>query len=276
MFTMAPPKPRRNEVSASGDFFLGQGKVTLPFGFSLHLVPGLAQNVTPKAASATRSSDYFGGTISYSFLHEWFVDFAYANGTSSGNPTFSPLISSIPAHFTINDQWYQAYIRYTFPALRGKPFSAYLRAGGTYITANLNMSHVTAAPFYQQTDHTTDYRGNLGFGLTYRIPLRRRMFLGFQFEGEGFYGRRSQDSTESLPPALPYVFPTAHINNTLYGGIVRATIHYEYNLSASGFFKLFADGGFQGEYTDVQYPGTSAPNELLYGPYAKLGLSYQF
>src|SRR2546430_498647 len=58
------PRMRKNEISVSGDFLLGQGNVTLPFGFSLQ---ASGVEVTKNVAKPDRSSTYFGGTISYSY-----------------------------------------------------------------------------------------------------------------------------------------------------------------------------------------------------------------
>ena len=288
--TEAPPPPpeaalplaprfRNNEVSASADFFLGQGNVTMPFGFSLaEGAGGAAVNITKSVAKPDRTSDYFGGTISYSYGQAWYLDLAYAHGDSSGNADV--LLGSPPAlnsQFSIKDDWYQAYIRYTFPGLRGKRFSAYLRAGFSYVQANLfDQTTIPSLGLYSQTDKTDDLLGNIGFGVGYSLYANRHLRLGLQAEGEGFYGRRSQKSTEVLANAL-FAFPTADINNDLYGGIGRATLRFEYRLGQSGAFKLFGDGGFQAKFTLVNYTsGLGSFDEILYGPYVKIGARYSF
>jgi hypothetical protein len=101
--------------------------------------------------------------------------------------------------------------------------------------------------------------------------------MSLQFEGEGFYGSRSQESLETLPgidPNFPYT--TAKIDNTLYGGIGRATVRLEYRLGRSGLFKVFGDAGVQATYTQIEYSGLGTFNELLWGPYVKLGVRYDF
>jgi hypothetical protein len=275
---LAPPKIRRNEISASGDFFLGQGSVTMPFGFSLSEgFGGASTNVIKSVAKPDRTSDYFGGTISYSPHQGWYVDLAYANGTSSGNADV--VLGSPPtlnSAFTIKDNWYQAYIRYTFPGLRGKKVSAYLRAGASYVQAELtDETTIPALGLYQQTDKTDDILGNLGFGASYLLfPGRIRVSL--QMEGEGFFGRRSQKSTESLANAL-FTFPTANIDNDLYGGIGRGTVDLQYSVGQSGAFKIFADGGLQAKFTMISYSsGLGTFNELLWGPYIKVGVRFSF
>jgi len=270
------PRIRKHELSASGDFFLGQGNVTMPFGFSLSGTSGGA-NIIKSVAKPDRTSDYFGGTLSYSYGQAWFLDLAYAHGTSSGNADV--LLGSPPtltSAFTINDDWYQAYIRYTFPGLRGKRFSAYLRAGFSYVQATL--SDTTTIPnlgLYHQDDKTDDLLGNLGFGVGYSLYASRHVRLGLQGEGEGFFGQRSQKSTEGLASST-LQFPTADISNDLYGGIVRLTLRFEYRLGSSGAFKLFADGGFQGKFTVINYSGLGSFDEMLYGPYVKAGVRYSF
>ena len=84
----APSKPlpvakaTRNEVSVSGDYFLGQGTVTLPVGFSLE-GPLATEGAEFKksVASPDRSSTYYGGTISYSFNQSIYLDASYQRGT---------------------------------------------------------------------------------------------------------------------------------------------------------------------------------------------------
>ena len=273
------PRIRKNEISASGDFFLGQGNVTMPFGFSLREGFGFAStNVIKSVAKPDRTSDYFGGTISYSHGQAWYVDLAYANGTSSGNADV--VLGSPPtlnSAFTIKDNWYQAYIRYAFPGLHGKRLSAYLRAGVSYVQAELtDETTIPALGLYHQTDKTDDLLGNLGFGVGYLLYPGQHVRVGLQLEGEGFYGRRSQKSTESLADAL-FTFPTASIDNNLYGGIGRATVQFQYRVGQSGAFKIFADGGLQGKFTMISYSaGLGTFNELLWGPYIKVGLRFSF
>jgi hypothetical protein len=270
------PRPRRNEISVSGDYFLGQGNVTLPFGFSLHEsgVGGIQND----AAQPDRTSSYFGGTVSYSYGQAWYLDLGYANGSSSGDVNAKlGGRNDLPSHFSIDDTWYQGYLRYTFPSLRGKKLSAYLRAGFSYVDATLN--DATVIPVlgrYHQNDKTQDYIGSVGFGAGYSLYSTRRIRLGLQAEGEGFYGQRTQKSLEVLEDAgVGTIFKTATINNDLYGGIGRATLRFEYRFG-SGAFRAFADGGFQAKFTIVNYPGIGSFNELLWGPYVKAGIRYSF
>ena len=265
------PKPiaTRNEISVSGDFLYGQGSVTFPFGFSLAKGGSLA---APFVDTPDRKSDYIGGTISYSFGQAWYFDVSYAHGNSSGN--FNLPSGGGDSKFTIDDDWYQGYVRYTFPALRGTRFSAYLRAGISYVQADLN-DKSDSQGLYEQTDRIKDILGNAGFGLGYSLFSGSRLKTSLQLEGEGFYGHRSQDSRELLGGGAN---PSASIDNDLYGGIGRSTVRFEYHLGRSGLFKLFTEGGMEVKYTRINYAdfGIGTLSELLWGPYAKFGVRYSF
>ena len=279
------PKPTKHEVAVSADVFLGDGNVTLPLLYSLSQVNAFAGVFTPTAADADRKSTYVGATLSYSYGQSWYFDLSTARGDSSGTVPIDfgaggsgPLDSD----FAIKDDWYQAYVKYTFPGLRRGRWSAYLRAGVSYVSADLtDQSLIPSLGLYKQTDKTTDLLGNLGFGVGYRLYTGKRFRLGLQLEGEGFYGTRSQDTLETLDESV-YQLPlseykSATIDNTLYGGIGRATLHFEYRLGQSGLMKAFADFGAQAKYTIISYPsGAGSFNELLWGPYGKLGFSYSF
>jgi len=269
------PKPTKHEVSVSGDVMMGQGTVTLPLGYSVHnLIPS-----SPEAAfSVPRNSTYYGGTISYSYGQAWYLDLSFAQGQSSGNQSIDTgWLGPMSSNFSINDTWYQLYVKYTFPRLRGKRFSAYFRAGASYVTADISDDAQSPAfGRYTQKDSTQDLLGNIGFGLGYSLYSTRHLRFGLQVEGEGFYGTRSQQTVETLSADPGLNFPQASIDNTLYGGIGRATMRLEYRLGQSGLFKIFAEAGAEGRYTTIDYPGATAPDELLWGPYAKLGIRYAF
>jgi hypothetical protein len=277
--TLQSLKPKKNEVSVSGDFMFGEGQVTMPVGYSLKRSlnePNI--NVPVSVIKPTRSSDYFGATVSYSYGQAWYFDFSYAHGHSSGNQTLNfQSLGSGSGSFSIDDDWYQAYIRYTFPQLRGKRLSAYLRAGLTYIQATLDdASTLPGDNFYTQIDKSTDIRGNFGAGLAYTVYSSRRFRCGLAVEGEGFYGNRSQDSLETLKSDYGLAPVTATINNTIYGGIGRAVVHFEYRFGRTGLFRSFLDAGGEADYTMVNYPSAGTSDELLWGPYVKLGLRYSF
>ena len=271
------PKPTKNEISVSGDMMLGEGTVTLPLGYSLKKSLGDIVPITVSAFSVPRSSTYYGGTISYSYGQAWYVDLSFSQGQSSGNQTIDTgWLGPLNSTFSINDTWYKIYVKYTFPQLRGKRFSAYLRAGASYINSELKDN--SADPIrYEQTDTTQDLLGNLGAGLGYTVYSSRRLRFGLQAEIEGFYGFRSQSSLEKLGSDVGLTPVSASINNTLYGGIGRATMRLDYRLGRSGLFKIFGEVGAEGRYTMISYPeGGGTENELLWGPYAKLGIRYAF
>ncbi|HEY5915609.1 MAG TPA: hypothetical protein VJA21_33915 [Verrucomicrobiae bacterium] len=273
------PKATKHEVSVSGDFLLGEGNVTMPFGFSLAEDPFLGPNVTKSVAKPDRSSTYYGGTVSYSYGQAWYLDLGYIHGSSSGDTDVAlGGTELLPSSFKIDDDWYQVYVRYAFPKLRGKRFSAYLRAGMSYVDAELqDETTIPVLGLYRQTDKTTDLLGNVGFGVGYLLHRSKngRFWTFLQAEGEGFYGNRSQDSKEALVNA-GFDFPTAKIDNDLYGGIGRGTVRLEYRLGRSGLLKIFGDGGIQAKFTEINYPSLGTFNELLWGPYVKVGLRYAF
>jgi hypothetical protein len=281
-FTMSPPmlqppKSTKNEVSAAADMMFGNGKVSLPLGYSLRQ-EGVS---SPQGAfTVPRNSFYYGGTVSYSYGQAWYIDLSIDQGHSSGNQSIATgFLVDINSSFSIDDTWYHLYLKYTFPQLRGKRFSAYLRAGATYISATLkdNAEGATSETSpYSQKDDTDDIRGNIGFGLGYSLFTTRRLRFDLQVEGEGFYGERFQQSTESIPADLNLTGPQVDINNSLYGGIGRATIGMEYRMGSSGLFKIFGEVGLEVDYTQIQYPGSGTLSEDLWGPYAKLGVRYAF
>jgi hypothetical protein len=276
------PKATKHEISVSADFLYGQGDVTLPFFFSLSKNPDYLGSgaFPPSVVVPPRESDYFGVTLSYSPGQAWYFDFSYAHGTSSGNvdvPLPGLGSSETNSTFNINDDLYQAYIRYAFPGLRGSKFSAYLRAGVSYVDAELEDRAPFPEPFgtYHQRDETQDILGNLGFGLGYSIYSKRRVRVGLQLEGEGFYGHRSQESQETLPNKS-ISGPRVSIDNNLYGGIGRLTGRFQYAFGKAGLFKAFADFGIETKYTLIEYKGFGTPDELLWGPYIKVGVRYSF
>ena len=275
-------KPTPNELTFSGDFLLGQGNVSLPFGFSLAQLPAIS-GIIPNVAKPSRSSDYLGGTISYSYKRKWYVDFSFDHGTSSGSTAANLGGLSVPSSFSIKDDWYQFYVRRVW---RQNRWNEYLRVGASYVQATMtDQATFPLLGFYSQTDNTKDYLGNLGFGVGYALVPgdTGNWKVGVQLEGEGFYGRRSQKSHEVVAyqnfPAS--AFPTASINNDLYGGIARGTAHIEYRFSERSRFKLGVDVGVEAKMTEVSYPSTAnfasqSVNELLWGPYAKAGITYRW
>jgi len=238
----------------------------------------------PNVGTPSRSSDYFGGTLSYSYKRKWYVDLSYAHGESSGSTAANLGGVSVPSAFSIKDDWYQLYVRYVW---RQSRWNEYVRVGGTYVKATMSDQAIfPLLGFYSQTDNTKDYLGNLGFGAGYALVqgLTSNWKVGLQMEGEGFYGNRSQKSLEVVPGYQNFpisAFQTASINNDLYGGIGRGTVHVEYLFSERSRFKLSLDVGVEAKVTEVNYPGSGlfhggTFNELLWGPYAKAGLTFRW
>ena len=265
------PKPTKNEVSVSGDVMLGSGTITVPLGYSLIKALGNnGGNLQPGTMSVARDSTYYGGTVSYSYGQAWYLDLSFAQGQSSGSQSIktdsgSFHFGSINSSFSIDDTWYQAFVKYTFPQLRGKRLSAYLRAGASFVTADLKDDANTYQGVYTQKDTTQDLLGNLGGGLGYTVYSSSHLRFGLQAEIEAFYGIRSQDSSETLGQDTGLSPVTASIDNTLYGGIGRVTARVEYRLGQSGLFKIFAEVGAEGRYTIIEYPGAGSPTEMLWG-----------
>jgi hypothetical protein len=73
-------------------------------------------------------------------------------------------------------------------------------------------------------------------------------------------------------------FKKANIDNTLYGGIGRATLRLEFILDRARAWTAYGEVGAQARYTVIDYPDAedSTPTELLWGPYAKIGMRYNF
>ena len=218
---LQPPKPTKNEVSVSGDAMLGQGTVTFPLGYSLNKsLGGIAPSIQG-VFNVPRNSDYYGGTLSYSYGQSWYLDLSIAEGKTTGTKDIPMgFLGDLNSTFSIDDSWYQAYVKYAFPQLRGKRLSAYLRLGASYVDADLkDNSTAPALDRYTQTDTAKDILGNAGFGLGYSFYSSRHLRLDMQFEGEGFYGIRSQQSLETLSGVVGVNFVPANIDNTLYGGM---------------------------------------------------------
>jgi len=280
LFLLPPPakelKAFKNEVGATADFMFGQGTVTVPIGY------GLAQDgggLKPEVITPNRSSVYYGGTLSYSFGRAWYLDFSYEKGNSTGSQPLSvPFTQNGPLNtsFIYNDEWYQLYVRYNFQdLLAGTRFKAYLRGGGSIVQATLSVND-TGQSLYRQNDNTTDYLGNLGFGLSYSLYSTVRIKIGLQVEAEGFGGVRSQQISEYLDSDQNFTSASDNINNNLFGGIGRGTVHGEFRMGQSGRWRLTSDVGIQAKYTMITYQGAGSYTEYLWGPYVKVGVSYLF
>ncbi len=289
----------KNEISVSADFLYGEGYVTMPFFFSLRAAtlqpPGFTtplapfKSLQPFVASPPRNSDYIGATLSYSRGQSWFLDLSYANGSSSGsvdvrNEVPGAGFPNTTTSFSLKDDWYQAFIRWVPKSLVRTRFFAYARAGVSYVDATLTDSAVFPPPVnkFNETDRTKDILGNAGFGVGYYFYNGDRLKIALQVEGEGFYGYRTQDSQENLPLHDPPIQgPTVTLNNDLYGGTGRGTVRFQYAFGERGRLKAFADVGAEAKYTFINYSASEnfaggTVNELLWGPYVKGGVRYNF
>ncbi len=281
----AMPTVNKRELSASGDFMYGTGTISVPIGFGLKAasLPGASFPVS--VITADRSTVYYGGTLSFSPDRIWYLDISGEDGRSTGSTSIgipNLLNGSFPANFDYNDTWYQVYLRYTLKNfLAGTGFQAYLRGGVSLVKATLDASNDELASagygpgqFYKEHDNTFDVLGNFGFGLTYALPISTfRAKYGLQLEGEGFAGNRSQDITETYASTLT---GSTTINNTVYGAIGRLTVHAEYRLGHTGHWKVTGDAGMMTKYSFVDYAGIGTKDELLWGPYVKVGASFVF
>jgi hypothetical protein len=271
----AMPKTTRNEIALSADYVLGQGTITLPLGSAIkNVVPGFPQKVN----DADRESTYYGASYAYSLGQAWYLDLAYNQGESDGDFAFDAGTTKLSSSFTIEDTWYQAYLRYTFPQLRGKRFQAYLRAGVSYVQTDLSVIGRNVALTVNQQAETDELYGNLGLGMNYPLYRAGRFQIRVNADAEAFFGQRSTDLTESFNLTSPFVLSAASndsFDSTVYGGYARATIRAQYELTESGLLRAFLDVGAQVKYTQIDYP-QGWFDEVLWGPYVKAGLLYSF
>ncbi|MGH8024619.1 MAG: hypothetical protein ACRED1_13605, partial [Limisphaerales bacterium] len=140
----------------------------------------------------------------------------------------------------------------------------------------LPSSHVAQGDLYTDNDDTLEALGNVGFGLTYSVYSTIRLKVGLQLEGEGFAGNRSQDISEKYVPSTSGAADNTTIDDTVYGAIGRLTLHADYRLGQSGRWKLTGDLGIMTMNSFVSYPDFGTRAETLYGPYAKVGVSFVF
>lgn len=288
-----PSTPTRHALGVSADYMFGEGTVNLPSLFAIAR-SNPDQPFSPEINSGDRQSDYFGATLSYSYGQTWYFDLSYAHGSSEASTDIAlPSIffgDRMPVAFSLDDDWYQFYVRYQFRKLRGTRFSAYMRAGLSFVDASLEAANeagsgVAAGSLYRQETEMSDLLGNLGLGGTVTLiqnpgsPFR----LGFQLEAEGFAGGRSLDMTESRREA-----EDAHDEfdaRMVYGFLGRGTFRLEYAFGRNQLLTGFLDAGMQVKYSLVDYEdrqiGQSSFeggtfDELLWGPYTKLGIRYSF
>jgi hypothetical protein len=277
-------KFEKHQIGVSADYLAGFGELSLPFGFAL-------QNVGFVSAASVdlnkRDSTYFGASVSYSYGGKWFLDLSFAQGSSSASALKELDIFAADVKYEIDDTWYQLYVRY-MPELRLGRLSAYIRAGVTFVHADLSAKggFNDNEHRYVQDTALEEVQGNLGFGLGYPLVRGSRARLSAVVEGEGFAGSRTQDISEDIfnPNTSISILGGAaaeKLDNLVYGGLGRGVFRFEFFTGDTGRLRVFADAGIQARYTIVEYPealGSSAKGfgELLWGPYAKVGLKYSF
>ena len=129
----------------------------------------------------------------------------------------------------------------------------------------------------------SDWAGNLGAGVGYAFISGSRFRFSGVVEGEGFAGYRVLDvneSIEGIDPAGPL-----HLDSVVYGGLGRTTLRLEWFPNDTGKLRFFADAGIQARYNAVTYEDEvvnklgnqeNTFNELLWGPYVRVGCRYSF
>ncbi len=242
------PKVTHNEISVSADYMQGYGTITAPIGFSIQKNPDVPPGlVIPAVEPGDRDSTFYGATISYSRGQSWYFDVGYAHGISDGVSS-SPIFGTV--NYRVTEDYYQTYLRYVFP-LRGTRFSAYARAGFTYVDGELKADDVSG--FYTQKDEVQDILGNVGLGMTYAVYAtpNNRFRVSLQAEAEGFLGHRYQNSAEVVQIGTPLVGPDTQLDNDLFGTIGRGTVRMQLRINRSGLARAFTDVGLQGKYTVV-------------------------
>lgn len=284
---------RKHRIAGSVDYLFGLGDVSLPRLYSLQQQGGF-DDVTPSFRSSSRKSDYVGATVSYAWKNRVFVDASYILGSTKDEEEIEFLLDNMKADYELEDAWYQLHMRVmlTKPGAR---LGSYARFGVSYVDGEGSSfsqgSGGLPYDYYHRDTHWKDVFGSVGVGLSYDLAGSLRYAVLLQVEGEGFYGRRGQTIEERLGSARgPEVdMPTAD----LYGGQVRFTVGIDAVPFASvDALRLYLDVGVQARYTEVRYPTDSAlsysgspdgakfegitVNELLWGPYVKLGLKYTF
>lgn len=280
--TIDLPKKKNHTLSVSGDYFRASGDLGVVQRAALS-----AQTPQPVTAGTfSRDATYYGGTLSYSYGQAYFLDLSYNTGNSDGN---SRSAVQVPAgdntfDFRLRETFYQAYVRYVFPGQRARNprLLPYVRAGASLIESSLD-GHTPELnnTSYKQESEIQDILGNVGAGITYAFVTKPRLRLGVQLEAEGFYGHRSQDQTEHvIINGNDNVFSTP-FGSSLFGGIARSTLQFEYRFGRTGLFRFFTDGGIQFKYTVVNYDVVSddsqrSQKEPLWGPYARAGFRYSF
>lgn len=289
-------RPRPQNVTVYGDFLQGLGNITLPVGYALD---GAAIGRT--IAEPDRESTYFGGAITWQAKPGLGFDFAFSQGTSTGNFTFKPEEggrwpqAAINSSFTLDDTWLQAYVRYDLKPLFRRRVNMYLRGGFTYMDAEYEGISEPSQAFYRNTGSIRDLMGNVGLGLSYALPLVKGIRPSIVFEAEGFGGLRSREFSEVTLP----IQGDNSMDNMIFGGLTRLMLRAEYRFGKAKQWRAMLEGGVQARWMFEAYGdadrqlvddrdpsgNTLLPNsvfesatkmDLLWGPYVRAGLRYSF
>jgi len=290
-----------HEIGVSGDFLYGNGYVQLPIGEALFRGTELRENIgIGKFTTADRKSAlYYGGTLSGSIGKTWYLDVSYSRGTTEGSlqdlNVFGLSSDSVKSDYKLSDQYYQMYGKYAFPQFSGTRFAAYLRLGATYSenSASVTYEYLGFKGGFESTSN--DYLGNIGLGGEYYVYRGDSFKVTTVIEGEGFGGLRTSSIQEKID--LGVIYSAAMDQDSLvYGGLGRGVLRLVKTLGQEGRWKLNVDVGFQGKYLINEYDSMANSitrkelredpesdsrqnvhgNELLWGPYGRVGLSYSF
>jgi hypothetical protein len=289
-----PVRDRRHRVAASADYLFGFGHVDLPRGWSYLTVEPTIPDFGGFEKS-DRESDYVGATVSYAWNNRIFVEGSYIKGRTSGTESLEWLVpsSDAEASYRLDDEWYQIHLRLLLSRPEAR-LSTFIRLGVSYVesdsrAANLAFLDVLKNELYERFESSTDLLGGIGFGFAYELYATRSVSLRAQLEGEGFYGKRDQSLRERLrdQQGRNVTLPEADI----YGGQARLTVRLDLlPVRRLDALRGYVDVGVQSRYTELRYPAATIPaisgesvrfekhsaNELLWGPYVKVGLNYSF
>jgi len=290
---------RNRELGFTGDYLYGLGNVQVPLGYALGPILQVGNG---SFTEATReNANYYGGTVSGSLGRVWFVDLTYSRGSSRGQlnnlgailgDAGGAVLADLKTSYKLDEQFHQGYIRYAFPGLTGTRYSAYIRGGFTFATSTLDNVYAVDPVSGTFRSEALDYLGNLGAGIEYGLIRGDRTRVSLFVEGEGFGGLRQTDITESYSQS-GLVVPldgAASVQSTVYGGLGRAITRFRWVLDRKSRLRLNLDIGLQARYLINEFnsmpdflnpvqPGYRVnvrADELLWGPYGRLGLSYSF
>jgi len=297
------------EIGISGDYLYGLGNIQVPLGYGL-ANGGQDAFGNGRFTSANRNNaSYYGGTLSGSLGKTWYLDASYSRGVSEASienldaiyaPNTLPITITPRSTFTLTQEFYQLYLKYAFPQLSGTRTSAYLRVGATFTDSKLLGEYYSVdstgerfGDFGTYNSKTKSYLGNLGFGIEYAIVRGDRFRFSAMIEGEGFGGGSQINGSENFATpgqTLDQGYAGSfNVSAPTYGALGRGVARFSFILDGDGRFRLNLDVGAQANYSIVEFSsmpdGQKSPNstrqnvrgeELLWGPYSRLGFSYSF